>query len=448
MSGSRDLGLIEFEPGDAGKTARKGEGLVQLRVDQLEMGMFVAALDRPWLETPFLVQGFFLRETRELQQLAVYCNHVWVDPRRNKRGGTSARELAVAPGSDARRRTRDIGEVVELQAPARQGFGMNREPQWRPDRYQDTRSMRDEFNAVRRDLDGFVDEVTREFARVRNGELPTLDNLIAVADPIVASVLRNKDALAALIRIKKKDDYTYSHSISTAVWASMLGRHLGLDRVLIRDLALGGLLLDVGKVMLPRELLAKPEKLSLSETELVRSHVEESVKIASAGGVSPQVLGIIAGHHERHDGSGYPSGFRGDDISLGARIAGLVDAYDAMITARPYAQARSSYEAMQELAKHSDAAFQGALVEQLIQAIGLFPTGALVELSHGPVAIVVAQNSSRRLRPKVVVVLDAQKQPLPEPQSIDLQEASRKALHIKRELPPGAFGINAEDYYL
>jgi hypothetical protein len=163
------------------------------------------------------------------------------------------------------------------------------------------------------------------------------------------------------------------------------------------------------------------------------------------------VIEIAAAHHERHDGSGYPRGLSGNEIPLGARIAGLVDSYDAMTTPRPYAPPRSSFGAMQELARAKGTSFQAELVEQMMQAIGLFPTGSLVELDTGEVAIVVGQNASRRLKPKVCIVLDHEKERRADFPIVDLLEAETAggtAPRIARELPPGAYGIDAQDYYL
>jgi hypothetical protein len=151
------------------------------------------------------------------------------------------------------------------------------------------------------------------------------------------------------------------------------------------------------------------------------------------------------------DGSGYPRGLDGASIPLLARIAGLVDAYDAMITPRPYASPRTSHEAVQELIDSKGTAFQEALVEQFVQAIGLFPTGALVELNTGEVAIVVKQNTARRLKPEVVVVLDEAKRGKDVLDLVDLaeQDLSKEVERwVARELLAGTYGINSEEYFI
>jgi HD-GYP domain-containing protein (c-di-GMP phosphodiesterase class II) len=187
---------------------------------------------------------------------------------------------------------------------------------------------------------------------------------------------------------------------------------------------------------------------------LLRRHPELGAALVRSNGAADfEVIAVIEAHQERWDGSGYPRGLAGPAIPLVARIAGVVDAYDAMITERPWARARSSFEATQELVDVKDVLFQGALVEQFIQAIGVFPTGALVELNTGEVGIVVRQNATRRLKPEIAIVLDAHKARLPKLRLLDLALGDRSgerdtARWVGRELPRGAYGIDSEDYFV
>jgi HD-GYP domain-containing protein (c-di-GMP phosphodiesterase class II) len=409
--------------------------LVPTAVGDLEVGMYVAELDRPWLGTPFLVQGFHIKDDADIEKLAAHCRFVLVDPRRHEYQSaiTHKGKPKVATTMSPIDYRGQANEAIALEAP-------------------DRTSMREEVETVKPTLDEITSTVADVYKRIRSGRALHMRSVASVVDPIIASVLRNRSALAALVRIKKKDDYTYSHSISTAVWAVVIGRTLDIELPALRTLAMGCTLMDVGKVALPRELLEKPGALSSDETALVRRHVDASVRILTkTEGVDPRIIEIVQTHHERFDGSGYPQGLSGTAIPLGGRIAGLADSYDAMITPRPYAEPKSSYQAMQELARQRDVRFQGELVERLVQAIGVYPTGSLVELNTGEVAIVHAQNPSRRLKPKVIVILNADKQPLPAAGELDLLELEQRdgpaATRITKELPPGAHGINPEDYY-
>ncbi|NJN51988.1 MAG: HD-GYP domain-containing protein [Gammaproteobacteria bacterium] len=395
--------------------------LIEVPVGKLDVGMYVAQLDRPWLETPFALQGFYVQSAADVDSLAEYCDYVYVDPRRVKR----------VPTTPVKRRSERGPRTT----------------------YTNTVAMKDEFITIEVDYESANTAIARVFEQLKKG---TPLNVAAVAkaiNPLIDSILRNRDALAALVRIKKKDDYTYAHCLSTAVWSAILGRQLGLDKPTLKSLALGAALTDVGKIDVDPTLLAKPARLDEAEMDIVRDHVQHSMRIVKAAGVSAEVLSVIESHHERHDGSGYPRQLSGTAIPLLARIAGIADSYDAMITPRPYAAARASFEAMQELADLKNVKFQGELVEQFMQAVGLFPTGSLVELNTGEVAIVVSQNPSRRLKPKVMIVLDSHKRRCPNFTVVDLlslevSPEQTKPLWIAKELAPGSHGVDAEEFYL
>ena len=151
--------------------------------------------------------------------------------------------------------------------------------------------------------------------------------------------------------------------------------------------------------------------------------------------------------------AGYPHGLEGDKIPMFGQIGGLCDAFDAMTSVRPYADTLSSYEAMRKLLAVVGSEFKSELVEQFIQCIGMFPTGSLVELSTGEIGIVISQNKLRRLRPIVMVILDAKKKPMQTFRRVDLREESEDAngdlaLWIRWGLEPGAYGVDPSDYYL
>jgi HD-GYP domain-containing protein (c-di-GMP phosphodiesterase class II) len=250
------------------------------------------------------------------------------------------------------------------------------------------------------------------------------------------------------------DDYTFSHAISNAVWGAIFGRQLGFPPKDIDSLALACSLMDIGKVNLPPELLVQAEAPNEEQWKALRGHVEEGVKMLDENGVvHRKVLETIRSHHERFDGSGYPAALAGSDIHLYGRIAGIVDSYDAMISDRPYAQTRSSYAAVQELQAQADVLYQKELVEQFIHAIGVFPVGAIVELNTGEVGVVVSQDSNRRLKPKIILLLEADKKPRSHLVIVDLATQESGASEtlswwITKELPNNAYGIDPAKYFL
>jgi putative nucleotidyltransferase with HDIG domain len=381
--------------------------------------MYVSELDRPWLETPFLFQGFFVQSDEDVAAVRSHCREVVVDTQRED----------------------DRPQPLAARTPSRPGAAAMRE-------------LKDEIkqaSGIHVSVAATIEDVMGE---LKNSGKLNVHRLETAVLPMVDSVLRNPAAMSCLMRIRRQGGYLYSHSLASSVWATALGREIGLDRESLRVVALGAMLLDVGKTRIPAAILDKPGRLDDRERALMRRHVEFSLEIVrEAGDVDARVLDMVANHHERHDGSGYPQGLAGDGIPVYGRIAGLVDTYDAMITSRPYASTQSSYGALRQLRSLAGSQFQPELVDQFTQAIGMFPTGTLVLLNTGEVAVVTAQSRVRRLRPEIMVILDAEKRPLDDYRVVDLNQVSATAddqasLWIEQGLEPGAYGVDPAEYYL
>jgi putative nucleotidyltransferase with HDIG domain len=407
---------------------------VRITVQGLTLGMYVSRLDRPWLETAFLMQGLKITSEDEIATLQRICNHVWIDVLLGT--APNPRFLAFAEPA-AVRQSRVAAEIEAL-----------RQAQWTPQV-----EMQDELaqaEAVHATLEASIDEVMTD---LHNGKRLDLEKLKDGVAAMIDSILRNPTAFVWLKEMKRRDNYAYQHAMGCAIWSASFGRHLGLERAELELLALGGLLCDVGKTRMPMELLNKRTPLTVPEVELVRQHVQHGLEIVdSTPGLSPKIREIVATHHERHDGSGYPWGLQGSDIPIFGRIMGIVDSYDAMTCLRPYAESRSPHQAVNELYQQRDKLFQPELVEQFIQNCGIYPTGSLVELSNGQVAVVTDVHSLKRLRPRVMLLLDADKTPLQQFRVLDLGEVERddagRPLSVKTGLPTGAYGIDPVELFL
>ncbi|RZA06709.1 MAG: HD-GYP domain-containing protein, partial [Proteobacteria bacterium] len=272
--------------------------------------------------------------------------------------------------------------------------------------------------------------------------------------PLVESVLRNPDAYFWLESLRQHDSYTYSHAMNCCALMAAFGRHLGLGDQELRDMATGGLLLDIGKTAVPEALLESRDSLGPSEQEVLHGHLRHSVRLYDESGADNlYVRDIIETHHEREDGSGYPSRLAGNGIPLFGRIAGIVDSFDAMTSSRPYRAAISKYDALQQMYRERGKLFQADLVEQFVQCLGVYPVGTLVELTTGEVAVVMAQNPIRRLYPRVMVLTDAAKKLRKGFESLDLRDtlaAGSAALQvsIRKSLPAGAYGLDPKELYL
>jgi HD-GYP domain-containing protein (c-di-GMP phosphodiesterase class II) len=395
-------------------------------IPNLALGMYVSELDRPWLETPFPLQGFYIRSPDDIARLGQYCQFVRVDPRR-----FDSKLALDRPRAATRRRNDRERALVDAVS------------------YQDTAQVEHELSTAKT----VFGASHAAFDAIRNSlaaRTPVpIEVFSAAVDPLVESILRNKDALVTLLRVQRVDQDIHDHCIALAIWAGLLGRELGLPPEQIRTLALGCSLVDIGKIQVPRALLDKPDGLTPEEQATVEAHVGHSLAMLSeAVGVPAAVQDIVRWHHERMDGSGYPDRLRGLEIPMFARIAGIVDAYDAMIGPSSSAHTRSSFESLVELQDSCPDKFQPELVERFARAIGLFPNGSLVELNTGEVGVVFSQNTGRRLRPRVMLILDAGKQPRNQLVITDLSATDAEALRITRELPVGEYGVNAREYFL
>jgi HD-GYP domain-containing protein (c-di-GMP phosphodiesterase class II) len=289
---------------------------------------------------------------------------------------------------------------------------------------------------------------------VRAGRRLSADALGAAIEPIVASVIRNADAFFWLDALRKRDAYSYSHAVNCCALATSFGRHLGFPRAMLVDLASAGMLMDIGKAALPEELLQRPGPVNGGELDVLRSHVERSLEMLDRAGIAGDGIRLMIGsHHERHDGSGYPSGLAGAAIPLTGRMLGLVDTYDALSSERPHQRPMARHDVLQFLYRERDHLFQSELIEQLSQSLGVYPTGSLVELSSGEVAVVMAQNPARRLYPRVTVLTAKDKSLDPAFRQIDLWPLANRVeraerVWIERALPPGAYGLDTTELYL
>ncbi|MFU8763901.1 MAG: HD-GYP domain-containing protein, partial [Haliea sp.] len=296
-------------------------------------------------------------------------------------------------------------------------------------------------------LDLLIDDLCEIFEDVGKGGKINVIHLRKSVEPLIGSISRNPDACLWVARLKQHDQYSYEHALSSAIWAVALGREVGFSRQDLRSLAMGGMLMDVGKLRVDPELLQAQRPLTDRESAYMQDHVNHGLKIIEESGIiNPDVINMVAHHHERHNGSGYPLGTRGDKIPAVARIAGIIDTYGALTSNKEYAPAISPSHAIRVLYDARDVEFQAELVEAFIRAIGVYPAGTLVELSSGEIGVVVAEYRVRRLHPKVMILLDTHKQRLATPLMKELQEQSDnrsgQAVNIVRSLEPGAYGID------
>jgi HD-GYP domain-containing protein (c-di-GMP phosphodiesterase class II) len=237
------------------------------------------------------------------------------------------------------------------------------------------------------------------------------------------SVVRNPDAMLLVSRLREKSAEAHARALQVSLYMIVFARFLQLQREELEMLGLLGLLQDIGKTRLPAELLAKKGPLTHAESEIAKEHVIHSAEILkTTPGIPPELLKLVLLHHERQDGTGYPGGLKGDEIGLYGSMAAIADSFDAMTAIRPYAEPLSPSAALSFLYKERGTGYHSELVEQFIQCVGAFPVGSVVELNSGEVGIVITQNLVRRLKPRVMVVLDAQGNPMRPHKILDLDK--------------------------
>lgn len=290
-------------------------------------------------------------------------------------------------------------------------------------------------------------ELQGKFIRhLKAGEPIDITPLAAVAEEMVDTMFTHGDAMLCLARIRAKDAYLMEHSMNVAILLANFGRYLGLERNVLKELTLGGLLHDVGKIMTPDEVLNKPGKLTDEEFGVMRQHVVHSYDILSnTAGITPTMLEVAANHHERLDGTGYPQRLKGDQLSLYTRMSGIVDVYDAVTADRVYKQGMQPTQAFRVLLKGIDQHFDAELVTKFIKCMGVYPVGTLVQLSNQRLAVVMQRNEQQPLKPVVKVIYHASQRHYLEVQWLDLARNGGQE-SIENTVDPKEFGINLANF--
>ena len=421
--------------------------LLRKKVDtrDLLVGMYIQELDRPWVETPFLFQGFKIKDQTEIRGLQELCDYVYIDlelgidtpiefnhaiPCRKP-----TTEQLIQISSSSTRLTRISSSSAGIKA------------------YSDTTSVEKELETAKSIYHDTHQTIGNLFSRIQSGDSISTPEIQVVTNNVVDSVLRNPDAFMLLRKLKQKDARRFSRAVDTCALAASFCRHLGFPEDELRIMAMGALVLDIGTIRLPTTLLNKPGPLTPASFKLVRHHIEFGLEILKRSEDLPRVCTeMLATHHERFNGKGYPNGLKENQIPVSGRIAAIIDCYDAMTSRRSYRKTLSPHEAICELYKWRDIDFPAELIEQFIQCLGIYPTGTLVELNSGQVGIILSQNRVRRLYPKLLLILNAGKEHYEKPHTLDLWEHAQKykgkALDIKKALDPTEVDIDPGDYYL
>lgn len=355
----------------------------------VRLGMYVHGLEGSWLNHPFWKTKFLLTDPADLAALQDSgIEAVLVDD--EKGAPEEAWRAEILPAAAP------VPDVAPTPNPAATPIRPRRVAEL-PDRC----TAGEEMQRAAKILNRSKRAVNRLFAEVRMGKAVNGGEVLPLVEDVSSSVSRNPSALISIARIRSKDEYTYVHSVAVCALMINLGRQLGLDEGVVRDLGVAGLLHDVGKVATPPEVLNKPGKLTDEEFVIMRSHPERGHEVLTRSEGVPEVaLDVCLHHHERIDGSGYPHGLKGEEISLASRIASVCDVYDAISSNRPYKEAWGAADSLANMYRW-DGHFDKRLLNAFIRSVGIYPVGSLVKMRSGRIGLVIDQNPDDLTAPLV-----------------------------------------------
>lgn len=417
----------------------------------LRLGMYVAELDRPWLGTPFLFQGFPITSERELEQLRECCEYVYIDVEQSRLW--SPEQIAPVhheyelnwlqyqpkeepPVAYHRFSTLAVNTDVELA-------------QVSPP--QDVHRLAADLNAAQTLHGNTHDYIAKVLGDVRLGRSIDVQGARELVNQMVDTIVANESAMMWLAQLKRRDEYTSLHSINVCVISVVFGRHLGFSEEQLREIGHGALLHDIGKMRVPLDLLNKSAPLTVAELEELKRHPQYGYEILQgSSGISEAALDIVRSHHERVDGHGYPRGLSGDEISEYAMLVSIVDVYDAITSDRVYHMGISPHEALNLMYEWAPKSFPSEPLEQFIKCLGIYPIGSIVELNTGEVGVVMTVNRAHRLLPIITLVLAPDRTPYPEQKLINLElyAGEEYPVNIKRILESNAYGIDVQSIIL
>ncbi len=373
----------------------------KISVSDLRPKMYIHDLNCDWMEHNFIQNSFFVKTQKDIDKIiASGIRQVYIDTAR----GMDVRDAPTAE---------EVHTQLDHQI---QHLGKGLKPSV-PQQV----AMQEELVKARRIFNEASAIVNTVLLDCRMGKQVQIEKLEPIISAITGSIFRNPDAIVSLLRIKQADKYTFQHSVAVSTLLISFCRAMEVDRQTIELVGIGGLLHDIGKMKVPDKILNKPGRLSEKEFDLMKKHVSYGcVLLETMSKLSPVSIIIAAEHHERFDGSGYPLGLKGDQISLYGQMAAIVDVYDALTSNRIYHVGTEPTEVLKKMLEWSEYHFKTELVHHFIRTIGIYPVGTLVRLESGYLAVVTEQNHDNLLHPKIRLVFNAGTNSYISPRDVDL----------------------------
>jgi HD-GYP domain-containing protein (c-di-GMP phosphodiesterase class II) len=397
--------------------------LKKITTDQLRLGMHVHEVCGSWMDHPFWKSSFRLKSEEQLQQLQKSAvRQVVIDTDKGD-------DLLALPGDAVAAAARP---PCELQAQAASPSAHVAPPK--------PVSMQEEMRRANRIVSEAKGAMKTMFEDMRLGKAVDAEHCLPLVEEITQSVARNPGAIVSLARLKTSDDYTYMHCVAVCALMVSLGRQLGLDDDDVREAGLAGLVHDLGKSAMPIEVLNKPGTLTAEEFAIMRKHPEAGHRLLlEAKGVGEVPLDVCLHHHEKVSGNGYPHRLKGDEISVFARMGAVADVYDAITSNRPYKAGWDPSESVQRMAQWArEGQFDQAIFQAFVRSIGIYPTGSLVKMASGRLAVVVEQGTQSLLHPVVRTFYSTKSK---EPITPELVDTARSTDQIVSRESPSQWGF-------
>jgi len=372
----------------------------RITIHQLKPGMFVHDINCAWIDHPFLVGILKIKDDKTVKKIAALgVREIYIDTVK----GLDVIDAPTETEINAEIEHKMI-EIVQQAKPITTSATLREE-------LKKSKKVYTEANKI----------ISNIMHDARIGRQIEVEQIEPVIEKMTNSILRNKDALLSLCRIKNKDDYTFLHSVSVGALLISFAHALDFNHDIIKQLGIGGMLHDVGKTKVPDEILNKPGKLSEDEFVTMKSHVVHGCSILrKSPGISQVSFEVTAQHHERFDGSGYPLGLKNAEMSVYGQMASIVDVYDAITADRCYHKGMEPTLAVRKMFEWSKFHFNPKLLRTFIRTVGIYPVGTLVRLESGKIGVVIEQCETDMTRPLVRTVFDVKKSYFITPNDIDL----------------------------
>lgn len=376
--------------------------LKKIHVEQIVPGMHIKEFCGSWMEHPFWRSGFVVTDPKDIEKiLKSSIEEVWID--NDKGADISSGEKALS----------EVESEYQVDAELRADAARNRKLEHVP--------VSAELDRAAKICTQSERAVMSMFQEARMGKAVDASGAQRLVQEITDSVTRNPGALISLARLKTADDYTYMHSVAVSALMIALARQLGLSEEETRLAGLAGLVHDLGKALMPSEVLNKPGKLTDEEFAIIKRHPEGGYKLLLEGnGANEAMLDVCLHHHEKVNGTGYPKGLKGPEISLFAKMGAVCDVYDAITSNRPYKAGWDPAESLRQMATWAEGHFDPAIFQAFVKSLGIYPIGSLVRLTSGRIGIVIDQSKKSLLSPVVKVFFSTLSNARIMPEIVDL----------------------------